>query len=140
MTFIPISIGFPRTSFIFCFSFLNVIALSDIFLLIPTTAILISLLFLADSLAAFTALSYLGLTAVQKGFTKKKPSFLSVPTYLPKKVNTNASLGFITLNPQSIIIAAINAILPNIIKAVPANALLTVQRKIPPIRPPIKAR
>jgi predicted membrane-bound spermidine synthase len=37
-----------------------------------------------------------------KGFTQKKPSFLTVPKYLPKRVSTFDSLGFTITKPGNI--------------------------------------
>ena len=88
----------------------------------------------------FTGKDFLMYFAALKGFTKKNPSFLIDPLYFPKRVRTSASLGLITLSPQSINIAKtiISEAKINITAANPSSPSETA---FPPaINAPIEAR
>ena len=95
-------IGFPCTSFTFCCALLSVIVLVETFLLVLFFFLEVPL-FLALSLtsAAISSRTPLtvGLKPVENGLTKKNPSFLIVPWYLPNSVRTRASFGFTILSP-----------------------------------------
>ncbi len=108
MTAMPMTIGLPIRSLIFCLSLLSVMVLSDRRLPCGWPVVMRpedSLPALSASFASSAALaiadSAAGLTAVQNGLTKKMPSPLSVPTYLPNRVSTSASFGRSTLMPAN---------------------------------------